>query len=353
MVTIKEDSMKRLSIVRDPVYLEHKTGEFHPESHHRLEVLYRLLDQVEIKKLYGTLEPRKATRAEIEYIHSPAYFKKAEATAGKSVTYLDPDTVASAGTFKAALYAAGGVLAGIDSLFSGAADSVLALIRPPGHHAEHDGGMGFCIFNNVAVGAVYAMKQHTIERVLIVDWDLHHGNGTQHAFYADPRVLYFSTHQYPYYPGSGAADEVGQGAGEGFTVNVPLAPGMGDNEYLTIFRNILTPIADRYRPQLVIVSAGFDTYRDDPLGGMELTSSGYATLTEIVKTIAEMHAEGRLLVALEGGYDLRGLQESVKSVIHTLISETKSGLPVYDREKDNGSYIENVLAVQRRFWDCF
>lgn len=345
--------MKRLSIVRDPVYLEHKTGEFHPESHHRLEALYSLLDQAEMKKLYEPLEPRKATRAEIEYIHSPAYYEKAEATSGQRVTYLDPDTVASPGTFEAALYATGGILAGIDTLFSDAADSVLALIRPPGHHAEHDGGMGFCIFNNVAVGAVYAMEQHTIKRVLIVDWDLHHGNGTQHAFYGDPRVLYFSTHQYPYYPGSGAVDEVGRGEGEGFTVNVPLAAGKGNDEYIGIFRSILTPIADQYRPQLVIVSAGFDTYRDDPLGGMELTSSGYATLTEIVKSIAERHAEGRLLVALEGGYDLQGLRECVKSVIHTLIGDTESGLPDYDTVKDNGSYIENVLAVQRRFWHCF
>jgi acetoin utilization deacetylase AcuC-like enzyme len=349
--------MKRLCIVRDSIYLEHKTQAFHPESHHRLEALYDLLDETDMRERYRLLKPRKATRKEIEYIHSPAYYDRVEATSHLGQTYLDPDTVTSPRSFEAALYAAGGVLAGIDSLFSSSADSVFALVRPPGHHAERDHGMGFCLFNNIAIGAAYAIEQHTIERVLIVDWDLHHGNGTQHSFYTDPRVLYFSTHQYPYYPGSGAVNEIGHGDGEGFTVNVPLTAGKGDEEYIRIFNKILVPIAHQYNPQLVLVSAGFDTYAGDPLGGMMLSPSGFGTLTELVAAIALRYAGGKLLLSLEGGYDLRGLRECVKGVINTLVDGAESTILDPDRDREGSGaldeYIEQVLAVQRKFWRCF
>lgn len=343
--------------MRDPVYLKHRTGEFHPESHLRLEALYELLDEPEMLGLYNPLEPRKATRKEIEYIHSPDYYDTVEATSSRDVTYLDPDTATSRHSFEAALYAAGGVLAGIDILLSDSKERVFALVRPPGHHAEKERGMGFCIFNNVAVGAAYAIERYSIRRVLIVDWDLHHGNGTQRSFYTDPRVLYFSTHQYPYYPGSGAAEETGHGEGEGYTVNVPLAPGMGDEEYCAIFERILLPIAQMYKPQLLLVSAGFDAYHDDPLGGMRLTSSGFKRLTEVLKSIAESHADGKLLLALEGGYDLNGLRDCVKSVIESLTdvkaaSTSRSGKQAAFRGQHE-RYIENVLSVQRRYWSCF
>lgn len=349
--------VEKLAIVKDPIYLEHQTGSYHPENHQRLEAIYEMLDEDDISGKFKELGPRKATREEIEYIHASSYYNSIEATSGVSASYLDPDTVTSERSFEAALCAAGGVLTGIDTIFSGIAENVFALIRPPGHHAEKDRGMGFCLFNNIAIGAVYAMKQYSTDRVLIIDWDLHHGNGTQNAFYKDPKVLYFSTHQYPYYPGSGSFDEIGHGEGMGFTVNVPLSIGKGDEEFYKIFKKVLEPIAGEYKPQLVLVSAGFDSYAGDPLGGMDLTPSGFGNLTDIIKEIADNFSDGKLLMALEGGYDLSGLRQCVKTVMKSLIGEhdPEKAIVESDIEKighgaDNA--IENVKSVQRKYWDC-
>jgi acetoin utilization deacetylase AcuC-like enzyme len=243
------------------------------------------------------------------------------------------------------------VLSGVDALHESRCDAVFAFVRPPGHHAEPDRGMGFCLFNNIAVGAAYAVRRYSYDRVLIVDWDLHHGNGTQKAFYEDPRVLYFSTHQYPYYPGSGSLEETGRGEGAGFTVNVPLSTGAGDEEYREIFERVLVPIALAYGPQLVMVSAGFDAHRADPLGGMMLSPAGYGALTRILMQVAERTAGGKLLFALEGGYDLGGLRESVKSVLQEL-SGAKSGAasPAGAGPTGVSSLVERVLTHQRTWW---
>jgi acetoin utilization deacetylase AcuC-like enzyme len=338
--------MATVGVVTDPIYLEHDPGSYHPESPERLRVLYELLEEEPGRML--RLHARRGSREEIGLVHSMDYFDYLASLSGQPRVALDPDTVMSGRSFEAALYAVGGVLNGIDALYEGTCDSVFALIRPPGHHASPDRGMGFCIFNNVAVGAAYAMSRHGCERVLIVDWDLHHGNGTQSAFYGDGRVLYFSTHQYPHYPGSGSVDETGTGEGAGFTVNVPLAVGAGDDEYREIFNRVLKPIALAYEPQLVLVSAGFDAHRRDPLGGMALTAEGYGTLTSIVRSIAAGAAGGRLLLALEGGYDLNGLRESVRTVL-TRLSEGDDGLP--GGETSPGPpVIERVLSVQRVYW---
>jgi acetoin utilization deacetylase AcuC-like enzyme len=211
--------------------------------------------------------------------------------------------------------------------------------------------MGFCLFNNIAIGAVYALRRYSCERVLIVDWDLHHGNGTQKAFYGDPRVLYFSTHQYPYYPGSGSMEETGRGEGAGFTVNVPISTGAGDDEYREIFERILIPIALAYRPQVVMVSAGFDAHRADPLGGMLLSPAGYAALTRILMDVADRTAGGKLLFALEGGYDLDGLRESVKSVMRELGSgKTGEPSPAAAGPTRVSSLVERILTLQRTWW---
>lgn len=315
-----------------------------------------MLEEEKMKGIFEELPPRQAGREEIELIHTPSYFDLVASTAGRPFTYLDPDTHTSEGSFTAALYAAGAILSGIDLLVNKSFNHIFALIRPPGHHAEADMARGFCLFNNIAIGAMYAIEKHSIERILIVDWDIHHGNGTQHSFYTDPRALYFSTHQYPHYPGTGNFTEVGQDRGRGFTINVPLQAGNGDRDYYKVYKKILEPVADLYRPQIVLVSAGFDTYYRDPLGGMQVTPEGYRALTQIVQSIAGKHAEGRLLLALEGGYHLSGLCESVRAVIHQLAGQNISSDPLDggdDSDLRSASAIERTISVQREFWPCF
>jgi len=311
--------MAKTGIVRDERYLEHDTGGSHVENPERLVHIYQALD--EMGDLLVDIPPRPATREEITAVHDPEYVDRIAATAGVEPHHLDADTVTSSKTYEVSLLAAGGVLAAIDAVMMGDLANAFALVRPPGHHAEGDRAMGFCIFNNVAVGAHYARSKHGLERILIVDWDLHHGNGTQHTFYTDPHVLYFSTHQYPYYPGSGYYTEIGEGAGKGYTVNCPLSPGCGDADYANILRHCLRPIALAYQPQLILVSAGFDIYHRDPLGGMAVTEKGFARLTDIIMEIAEAVCEGRMVMTLEGGYHLEGQARSVKEVAARMAGE--------------------------------
>jgi len=345
--------MNRVGIVRDAVYLSHRTGSFHPECPERLEVLYSMLDGAGMGKIHVPLETRKAERDEITLVHSDRHFGHVAATAGVPQSYLDADTQTSEQSFDAALCAAGAVLRGVDLLMAGECSPIFALVRPPGHHAEHDRAMGFCLFNNIAIGARYAIEKHDLKRIVVVDWDLHHGNGTQHAFYDDNRVLYFSTHQYPYYPGTGDLSETGQGSGTGYTVNVPLPVGMGDRDFYRVFREVLEPIVNAYRPELVLVSAGFDTYFNDPLGGMAVTPEGFASLAGAVQAMAQRHADGRLLLALEGGYHLEGLRQSVKAVIEQLAGAAHIDMK---RFEPNGEVhlidriIEEVKKEQREFW---
>ena len=307
--------MAQTGIVKDERYLEHDMGSSHVENPQRLAYIYREL--VELKGLFEEIPPREATREEITTVHDPKYVDRIAATAGHPQVYLDPDTSTSARTYEVSLLAAGGFLAAIDAVMEGL-PSAFALVRPPGHHAERDRALGFCIFNNVAIGAHYAIAKHGLERILIADWDLHHGNGTQHAFYADDRVLYFSTHQYPFYPGTGHYTEVGEGKGKGYTVNIPLSAGWADADYANLFRHILRPICLEYEPQLILVSAGFDIYHRDPLGGMAVTEQGFARLTDIIMEMAEAVCDGRMVMTLEGGYNLEGEALSVKEVVRQM-----------------------------------
>jgi acetoin utilization deacetylase AcuC-like enzyme len=209
---------------------------------------------------------------------------------------------------------------------SGEIDNAFALVRPPGHHAERTRAMGFCLFNNVAIGAGYAREHLNLDRLLVVDWDLHHGNGTQHSFEDDPSILYFSAHQYPYYPGTGAFNETGQGEGEGLTINIPLPVGCGDGDYLGIFEKILRPVALQFKPQMLLVSAGFDIYEGDPLGGMQVTPGGFAGLTRSIMDMAEICCEGKVVITLEGGYHVEGQRDSVKEVLKELSGISKTNL---------------------------
>jgi len=335
--------MRRTAVVRNQRFLEHRTPAFHPESPRRLEAIYEALKTVE-----GLVDVpmRPATREELGLVHNPAYISRIEATAGRDHVMLDPDTHTSARSFEVARLATGSLLEALGMILRGEADNGFAFVRPPGHHAEAARAMGFCLFNNVAIAAKVALEQG-LERVLIVDWDLHHGNGTQHAFYGDPRVLYFSTHQYPYYPGTGGVEEVGTGPGEGYTVNVPLPGRQGDADYLAIYRRLLEPIALQFSPQLILVSAGFDPHRRDPLGAMLVSDEGFAALAHCLLELADRCCQGRVLMSLEGGYDLEALRGSAVAVVRQLQG---SDPPPPEPPGGEARLWEHALRVQRRYW---
>lgn len=295
-------------------------GPGHPESPERLRAIVSHLKKRGVLERLVRIDPRPAPDEWIMQVHDRSYIeslKKLAPTSG--YVSLDPDTLMSPGSLPAAYLAVGGALAAADAIISGTIDRAFCAVRPPGHHAERNRAMGFCLFNNIAVAARYLQRHHRVGRILIVDWDVHHGNGTQHTFYDDPSVLFFSTHQYPHYPGTGRATERGQGRAEGFTVNVPLSAGQGDEEYRRVFEQVLVPAADAFQPDFVLISAGFDAHRDDPLAGMALTEDGYGTLTKIVAGIANRHSHGRILSCLEGGYNLTALAASVERHLLVLL----------------------------------
>jgi len=313
--------MGKTGLVYDPRYLDHDMGGGHPESPDRLRAIMQQLERSGTAAHLTRIEPREAEDEWITQIHKPSYITMLKAhTPTNGRVSLDLDTAMSHGSLTAAYLAAGGALAAVDAIMSRQVEHVFCAVRPPGHHAEAGRAMGFCLFNNVAIAARYVQKKHGLKRVLIVDWDVHHGNGTQHSFEDDSSVLFFSTHQYPHYPGTGRESERGRGAGEGFTINVPMEAGEGNDEYRTVFRKSLVPAADAFKPEFVIVSAGFDAHRDDPLASMGLTEEGYADLTGIVAGIAKRHADGRILSSLEGGYNLTALATSVDRHVQALLA---------------------------------
>ncbi|MGH7230358.1 MAG: histone deacetylase family protein [Nitrospiraceae bacterium] len=313
--------MGRTGFVYHPDYLNHDMGSGHPESPERVRVIVnRLMANGVLGRLHP-IDPVLPSDEWITWVHAPSYVSslKARAPASGRVS-LDPDTSLSVGSLPAAYRAVGGALAAADAIVTGQIEHAFCAVRPPGHHAEHDRAMGFCLFNNVAIAARYLQHRHQLRRVLIVDWDVHHGNGTQHTFYQDPSVLFFSTHQYPYYPGTGRATERGEGAGDGTTINVPMTSGQGDDDYRDVFEQVLVPAAETFKPEFIIISAGFDAHRDDPLAGMGLTEDGYGMLTDIVAGIARRHCNGRILSCLEGGYNLKALAASVERHLISLLN---------------------------------
>jgi acetoin utilization deacetylase AcuC-like enzyme len=307
--------------VYNPVYLKHDTGQ-HVEVAARLEAIISHLKKTGLTSQLTLIEPRPATVDEIALVHRRDYIKEIEETARRGGGWLDPDTVMSAGSYEAALYAAGGLIRAVEAVMGGKVDGAFALVRPPGHHATAGQAKGFCLFNNIAIAAKYALTEYKLERLLIIDFDVHHGNGTQEAFYDNPQVMYISTHQYPFYPGTGSIEETGSGAAEGTNINIPLPAGCGDAEYLKVFEQIITPAAQRFNPQLILVSAGYDGHRADPLAMMELTVAGFGQMTGVIKGLADELCGGHLAFTLEGGYDLNALAASVKATFDTLLGNS-------------------------------
>ncbi len=347
------DSYITTAVVRDPRYLEHDQGPGHPESPERLEVIYEYLDSEEVRGIFRTVVPRLASRDELLWNHTGTYIEEISRTAGRDFSQLDPDTSTNRNSWGVARLAAGGVFAALDLIAGPEVKNGFALVRPPGHHAEADHAMGFCIFNNVALGAHYIRQVLGYKRVMIVDWDLHHGNGTQRSFYRDPDVLYFSTHQFPYYPGTGSVDQIGEARGRGFTINVPLSPGAGDEDFAAIYNRLVRPIGKSFSPDFILVSAGFDIYKMDPLGGMEVSIKGFAYLARVLLELAESCCNGRILFCLEGGYNLSGLREGVFAVL----CECKS-MSILDRDtvsrlnnsRSGPKVIKDVIDIQRDYW---
>jgi len=306
--------------VYDPIYLKHDTGQ-HVEAAARLEAIISHLEQTGLTSQLTLIEPRPASVAEIALVHQREYIKEIEEVAAKGGGWLDPDTVMSASSYETALYATGGVLQAVETVLGGEVASAFALVRPPGHHATPRRAMGFCLFNNIAIAARHALAEYKLERILIVDFDVHHGNGTQEAFYTDPQVMYISTHEYPFYPGTGDIDETGGGAAKGTNINIPLPASCGDTEYLKVFEQIIAPAARRFNPQLILVSAGYDAHWADPLAMMQVSVSGFARMVKTIRELADGLCDGRLVFSLEGGYNLAALAASVKATFEVLLGK--------------------------------
>lgn len=309
-----------MGIVRDNRYLEHKPGLVHPESPNRLKSIYRMLENDFPGKLVR-IDPEPATLEQLERVHTPAYIKQILSTADREFSTLAPDTCVSEKTYLAAWLAVGGGIKGLEALLSGRCRACFCLVRPPGHHALPDRAGGFCIFNNLGVVAHHAIDQYGFRRILIVDWDIHHGNALQDLFYCDNRVLYFSSHYMGWYPHTGDWEETGMGDGAGYNVNVPVFKEMEDADIIHIYRELLNPIVRRYRPELVLIAAGFDAHHRDPLGRTRLTDESYKWLTQIILQLSDASKSAPILLSLEGGYDNYAVATSVRQVLRVLADE--------------------------------
>ena len=351
-----------VGLAEHPEFLRHDNGPAHPERPERLSAISAAVRELAFFPDLIQLSTREASRAELELVHEPAYLDGLEETRNREVTILDADTRANQKSFDVALRAAGSAVSAVQESLTGAVRRSFVLSRPPGHHAEAHRAMGFCLLNNAAISAAVAIAHAGLDRVAVVDWDVHHGNGTAHAFASRSDVLYLSMHQYPHYPGTGGVHEVGSGAGAGYTVNIPLPAGCTDADYTMAMDAVAIPILREYAPQLIIVSAGFDAHRDDPLAGMLLTSEGFASLTRGLVGVADEFAEGRIVHLLEGGYDLGGLSDGVCAVLSVLTGHSaESNGGGSDRRETEAnqprpaaiSTMRAVRAQHSEFWSTF
>jgi acetoin utilization deacetylase AcuC-like enzyme len=332
-----------------PTFLEHAEP-FHVEAPDRLSTIMRVLDETRLHERLTALEPVRARDEQILAVHTPRHLEKIRALAARG-GHLDLDTYMNPRSLDAAYLAAGGAIRAVDAVMQGEVNYAFSLARPPGHHATRGQAMGFCLFNNLAIAACHALNHYKLERVMIVDFDVHHGNGTQDIFYDTSRVLYFSSHRYPFYPGTGHWSDMGEDEGVGFTVNVPLPFGVGDVTFQRIADDVVYPLAERYQPQLLLVSAGYDAHWADPLGAMTLVSTaGFATMVRTLKNIADDFCHARMVLTLEGGYHLDALAYSVAATFAALLGETEIRDPVGAApmpERDAGDLIEQLRGVHR------
>ncbi len=328
-------------------FTHHLTPPGHPERPARAEAFLRIARSW-ADAGHTVVEPDMADVAALTLVHDPGYVASIADTSGRAVR-LDPDTSTSPESFDVARLAAGAAIGAVKRVLADAAEPAVALVRPPGHHAERAAAMGFCLFNNIAVAAAWARTQG-LSRVAIVDFDVHHGNGTQAMFYEDPSVLFISSHQYPFYPGTGGAGEVGAGAGAGFTVNLPLEAGAGDADLDEVFRRVAVPVLDMFKPELLLVSAGFDAHVSDPLGGCQMTPAGFANLARLLTGVASRHSDGRQVYVSEGGYDIEGLSTSLNAVLHVLSGGDADDTPVPgDRTRGRAS-VAAARAALSAYW---
>ena len=332
-----------------PVFLDHEE-EGHPESPERLRQIMRVLKETGVLPPLTPLEPVAATDAQLAAVHTAQHIERVKQLVARGGGHFDADTYANSHSLDAANLAAGAVVRAVDAVMRGEVDNAFALVRPPGHHATRSRAMGFCLFNNIAVAAQHALDAHHLERVLIVDYDVHHGNGTQDIFYRTSLVLYFSTHQYPHYPGTGNWDEIGEGDGAGFNVNVPLPSRVGDAGYQRIFDDLLFPLAERYRPQLVLVSVGYDAHWSDPLASENLSIAGYTALARTAIEIAREQCNGRIVFTLEGGYDLDALGYGAAATFRALLGDKDIPDPLGPARRANedvSDYVEQLRGMHR------
>lgn len=335
------------ALAYDPFNLKH-TYYGHPEHSGRLEGTWKLLEHDGILERLPRVACLPAPIEAITAVHTARYVEGLEQMAARGGGRVDPNTYVVGATWQASLLAAGGLLAVTDAVLTGQTDNGFALVRPPGHHARPHTGMGFCLFGNVAIAARHAQKAHRLERVLIVDFDVHHGNGTQEMFWDDPSVLVFNTHQFPYYPGSGSLDETGAGLGEGYTVNLPFPPGVGDAGYLAAFRQVLAPVARRFKPELILLSAGYDAHWMDPLAQERLSVAGYAVLVQELMALADELCEGKLVATLEGGYNLEVLPHCVLTTLRTLSADPAGVSNPFGSAPGREADVSDLIATARR-----
>ena len=343
-----ETTPVRTALFSDERMLQHDTGDGHPERPARLEAIR---ERFEDDPIAGAtwIEPRPTTPGSVERLHDSEYVRDLEKKRGERAQ-LDGDTVVSPESVPAAYLAAGAAMDAVSVVLSKRFPTAFSFVRPPGHHAEADRAMGFCLFNNVALAAEAAIRDHGLKRVMIVDWDVHHGNGTQHLFEDRNDVLFVSLHQYPLFPGTGGREEVGRGEGEGFTVNVPLPSGSGDGTLLDAFHRLVLPIGRLFAPQLILVSAGFDAHERDPLAGLTVTTNGFAKLCAMTRSLAESTCDGRIVLVLEGGYDLTALADSVHACVETLAAETTPSPYAGGFPRILDPAVDKAIEVQRRYW---
>jgi acetoin utilization deacetylase AcuC-like enzyme len=342
--------MLKTAIVSDRRYLKHFAGRAHPERPQRIEVMIEMAESLRRPGL-KFLTPREATLDEISMCHRLDYIAEVEHTASVDRFDFDPDTHSSRESYQTALLAAGGVLTAVQAVIDGDANNAFAIVRPPGHHALPNRAMGFCFFNNLAIAANWLIKVRGLKRVMVVDWDVHHGNGTQEMFYESPEVLYTSIHQFPHYPGTGSTHEIGYGPGTGYTVNIPMPAEFGDAEYLCVFDRLIMPMGRHFKPEFILVSAGFDCHFRDPLAQMRVSEVGFGAMAQRVNRLAAECCGGKMVAALEGGYDLDAIAESGRAVIEEFGRDDDYPIRLGQDGDRVMPIVERISQNVGRFWN--